>query len=191
MESAIIEKAVNFAENAEPTAAAGQDSLGASNKSMVSSSTYSLPDGREVFIDETMIRQCRDMYFSPENITPQQEKQSGVQSIVRHVESSLQKLDVDARHVGEVCILTGGVTGCKGFYKRFMAEFKPIKFFQSMFDQEGVWTKVVHKCGVKHPCHMAWKGGSIMASLHTYGSMWIKKSDYEESGPGIVNRKCF
>lgn len=36
-----------------------------------------------------------------------------------------------------------------------------------------------------------WIGGSILASLSTYKQMWISKHEYEESGPGIVHRKCF
>jgi actin-related protein len=36
-----------------------------------------------------------------------------------------------------------------------------------------------------------WIGGSILGSLSTFQSMWINKSDYEESGARIVHRKCF
>ena len=64
LESVIIEKSMNFAEIIEAPAAdhtANQESLGASKESTVSSSTYSLPDGREIFIDEAMIKKCRDM----------------------------------------------------------------------------------------------------------------------------------
>jgi len=30
-----------------------------------------------------------------------------------------------------------------------------------------------------------------LASLSTFQSMWITKEEYDESGPGIVHRKCF
>merc|ERR1719361_1085931 len=36
----------------------------------------------------------------------------------------------------------------------------------------------------------AWNGGSIMASLSSFQSMWITQDEYNESGPGIVHRKC-
>lgn len=39
--------------------------------------------------------------------------------------------------------------------------------------------------------YSVWIGGSILASLSTFQQMWIAKSDYEESGPSIVHRKCF
>ena len=72
------EKAVNFkvTEGVESAAdTANQESQGASNKSTVSSSMYSLPDGREVFIDETMIQKCRDLYFL-QKISPLKNKSS-------------------------------------------------------------------------------------------------------------------
>merc|ERR1719347_2339224 len=38
--------------------------------------------------------------------------------------------------------------------------------------------------------YSVWIGGSILASLSTFQTMWITKDEYEESGPGIVHRKC-
>ncbi len=39
--------------------------------------------------------------------------------------------------------------------------------------------------------YFAWIGGAILASLSSFQQMWISKQDYDESGPGIVHRKCF
>jgi actin-related protein len=39
--------------------------------------------------------------------------------------------------------------------------------------------------------YSVWLGGSILASLSTFQTMWISKSDYDESGPNIIHRKCF
>ena len=39
--------------------------------------------------------------------------------------------------------------------------------------------------------HLVWLGGSILASESTFSQKWISKSEYDESGPGIVHRKCF
>jgi actin-related protein len=36
-----------------------------------------------------------------------------------------------------------------------------------------------------------WLGGSILASLSTFQTMWINKQEYDESGPAIIHRKCF
>ncbi|XP_031216876.1 LOW QUALITY PROTEIN: actin, alpha skeletal muscle-like [Mastomys coucha] len=39
--------------------------------------------------------------------------------------------------------------------------------------------------------YSVWIGGSILASLSTFQQMWISKQEYDESGPSIVQRKCF
>jgi len=36
-----------------------------------------------------------------------------------------------------------------------------------------------------------WIGGSILSCLSSFQTMWITKAEYEESGPSIVNKKCF
>ena len=38
---------------------------------------------------------------------------------------------------------------------------------------------------------IAWIGGSILSSISSMESMWITKTEYEESGATIVERKCF
>ena len=38
--------------------------------------------------------------------------------------------------------------------------------------------------------HSAWIGGSIVASLGNFNSLWITKREYEEHGVGIVGKKC-
>ena len=36
----------------------------------------------------------------------------------------------------------------------------------------------------------AWLGGSILASLGSFGEMWMTRKEYEDGGCSIVNRKC-
>ena len=39
--------------------------------------------------------------------------------------------------------------------------------------------------------YSVWLGGSILTSLSTFQQMWISRQEYDESGPSIVQRKCF
>jgi len=39
--------------------------------------------------------------------------------------------------------------------------------------------------------YSVWIGGSILASLQSFKSMWITKQEFEEIGTGIVHKKCF
>eukprot|EP01051_Picozoa_sp_SAG22_P013005 SAG22_NODE_1410_length_4481_cov_10.703788_2_plen_118_part_00 len=38
--------------------------------------------------------------------------------------------------------------------------------------------------------HSAWVGGSILASLGTFGQMWVSKEQYREFGSALVHRMC-
>ena len=38
--------------------------------------------------------------------------------------------------------------------------------------------------------YSVWLGGSILASLATFQTMWIKKAEYDETGPSIIHTKC-
>ena len=39
--------------------------------------------------------------------------------------------------------------------------------------------------------YSAWIGSSILSSLGNFQIMWITKTEYDEAGPQIVQRKCF
>lgn len=39
--------------------------------------------------------------------------------------------------------------------------------------------------------YSVWIGGSILASLATFQTLWVSNAEYQETGPGIVHRKCF
>ncbi|PIN09714.1 actin [Handroanthus impetiginosus] len=39
--------------------------------------------------------------------------------------------------------------------------------------------------------YSVWIEGSILASVSTFQQMWIAETEYNESGPSIVHRKCF
>ena len=38
--------------------------------------------------------------------------------------------------------------------------------------------------------HSAWLGGSILGSLGSFPDMWVSKSEYDEFGASIMDRKC-
>lgn len=39
--------------------------------------------------------------------------------------------------------------------------------------------------------HSAWVAGSMLASLSTFKAMTITYAEYDETGPTMINRKCF
>lgn len=78
-------------------------------------------------------------------------------------------------------VLTGGGSCLDGIEKRLYwetltlipAAFKPRIVTASKLERE----------------FSAWIGGSILASLGTFQQLWVSKAEYDEQGPGCVD-KC-
>ena len=96
--------------------------------------------------------------------------------------NSIMKCDVDIRKdlYGNV-VLSGGTTMFPGIADRTNKEI-------TARAPSSMKVKVVAPPERKYS---VWIGGSILASLSTFQQMWIAKSEYDESGPSIVHRKCF
>ena len=37
---------------------------------------------------------------------------------------------------------------------------------------------------------VAWYGGTVIAAMEGFDSMWITRTEYDEVGPKIVHQKC-
>jgi len=95
---------------------------------------------------------------------------------------SIMKCDVDVRKdlYGNI-VMSGGTTMFKDIDKRLNKEVVALA-------PSSIKIKVVAPPERKYS---VWIGGSILSSLSTFQTMWITKSEYDESGPSIVHRKCF
>eukprot|EP01084_Bolivina_argentea_P128900 227761_1 len=91
------------------------------------------------------------------------------------VYSSIMKTDVDIRSdlYGNIC-LSGGTTMFNGLTERLTKEI-------SAKAPDSMKIKVVAPADRKYS---VWIGGSILSSLKTFEEMWVKKEEYDESGPG-------
>jgi actin len=96
--------------------------------------------------------------------------------------NSIGKCDIDIRKdlYGNV-VLSGGTTMFDGISERMTKEL-------TFLAPSSMKIKVVAPPERKYS---VWIGESILASLSTFQEMWISKDEYEESGPGIVHKKCF
>ena len=56
----------------------------------------------------------------------------------------------------------------------------------SLLAPKGVVTKCV---SFRNRALASWIGGSIVASLGTFPTMWVQKAEYDEHGPSIIHRK--
>ncbi len=137
--------------------------------------SYELPDGQVITIGNERFR-CPEVLFQPSFIG----KESG--GIHTALYDSIMKCDVDIRKdlYGNI-VLSGGSTMFPGIADRVQKEITALA-------PSTMKIKVVAPPERKYS---VWIGGSILASLSTFQQMWISKQEYDESGPGIVHRKCF
>jgi actin, other eukaryote len=136
---------------------------------------YELPDGQVITVGSERFR-CPEALFKPSFIGLEA---SGIHETTYN---SIMKCDIDVRKdlYGNI-VLSGGTTMYEGIADRLTKEVTNLA-------PQSMKIKVVAPPERKYS---VWIGGSILSSLTTFGTMWVKKEEYEESGPAIVHRKCF
>jgi len=145
-------------------------------ESMLSSAKareFEMPDGNILFLGSELSR-APEILFHPELCGLESD---GIHQILT---TSINLCDVDLqKDLYANIVLSGGSTMFSGLPERMQNEI----------------TKLAPKNEVKiiappERKYSAWIGGSIMASLSTFEEMWIRKEQYDESGPSIVHKKC-
>jgi actin-related protein len=135
---------------------------------------YELPDGNVITIGNERFR-CPEVLFQPSFIGIEQE---GIHKLTFQ---SIMKCDVDIRKdLYANTVMSGGTTMFKQIDQRLKDEL----------DKLSPQTMTVKIVAPPERKYSVWIGGSILASLSTFEEMWVNKEEYDESGPGIVHRKC-
>ncbi|EMD36924.1 actin-2-like protein [Gelatoporia subvermispora B] len=137
--------------------------------------SYELPDGQVITIGNERFR-APEALFQPAMVGLEG---SGVHETTYN---SIYKCDLDIRRdlYGNI-VLSGGSTMFPGIADRMQREITALA-------PATMKVKIVAPPERKYS---VWIGGSILASLSTFQNLWCTKQEYDESGPGIVHRKCF
>jgi len=137
--------------------------------------TYELPDGQVITIGNERFR-TPEALFRPSLIG---QESAGVHEFTYR---NIMRCDIDVRKdLYANIVLSGGTTMYPGIGDRMQKEV--IDFAPS-----SIKIKIIAPPERKYS---VWIGGSILASLSTFQTLWITKDEYDESGPAIVHRKCF
>ncbi|KAD3640311.1 hypothetical protein E3N88_29534 [Mikania micrantha] len=132
---------------------------------------YELPDGQVIRIGAERFR-CSEVLFEPylNGMTF-----DGIHETLNN--SIIKSYDMDIkRDLYSNIVLSGGSTMFPGFANRMEKEITALA-------PSSMKIKVVASPERKYN---AWIGGSILASLSSFLSMWITKAEYDESGPSII-----
>ena len=136
---------------------------------------YALPDGRTIKVGDQRFR-CPEVLFDPSLIGKEAD---GVHETTY---KSIMKCDIDLRKsMYENIVLSGGSTLFPGIQDRLTKEMVAL----------APPTMKIKVVAAPERKYSVWIGGSILASLNTFQSMWITREEFEDAGPSIVHRKCF
>jgi len=137
--------------------------------------TYELPDGNIITVGSERFR-CPEVLFQPSLVG---KEGNGVHDATFR---SIMQCDIDVRRALYAnVVLSGGTTMFQGIGERMTKEL-------SKLAPSTMKIKVIAPPERKYS---VWIGGSILSSLSTFQQMWVSREEYNESGPGIVHRKCF
>ena len=137
--------------------------------------SYELPDGQVMTIGNERFR-APEALFKPSMVGPEA---AGIDELVYN---SVLKCDIDIRRdLFSNVVLSGGTTMYPGIADRMQKELTALA-------PSTMKVKIVAPPERKYS---VWIGGSILSSLSTFQNLWCSKQEYDESGPGIVHRKCF
>jgi len=136
---------------------------------------YEMPDGQIITIGKERF-QAPEMMLKPDLYGATED------GIHKQIYQTIMKCDQNiSRDLYSNIILSGRYSMTSGLPERLNEEIRKLA-------PDPNFVKVIappeREYGV-------WIGGAIVSSLSTFQTMWITKSEYNESGPGIVHRKCF
>lgn len=136
---------------------------------------YELPDGNVIEVNRPRF-ECPEVLFNPSLVSKEME------GIHFEVFNSIMKCDIDTRSaLYSNIVMSGGTTLVDNVNNRLEREV--IKMAPA--------SQKVKVIAPPERKYSVWIGGSILASLSTFDTMYINKADYLEEGSNIVHRKCF
>jgi len=142
-------------------------------------------DGQVVNLPNEERFRCPEALFRPVLMGRESD---GIHKLVHE---SIQRCDADIRTelYGNI-VLVGGSTMFEGLAERLEKEIRGLAAPAESTSTAATSTKI-KVIALPERKYLVWIGGSILASLQSFDTQWIELDEYNESGPEIVNRKCF
>eukprot|EP01064_Diplonema_japonicum_P020596 TRINITY_DN30201_c0_g1_i1.p1 TRINITY_DN30201_c0_g1~~TRINITY_DN30201_c0_g1_i1.p1 ORF type:complete len:379 (+),score=63.51 TRINITY_DN30201_c0_g1_i1:33-1169(+) len=135
---------------------------------------YKMPDGSEIRLCEDRFR-CPEALFTPSMIGL---SCSGVHTMVN--ECILKCDSFIQKEMYDNIVLSGGNTLFPAFDDRLTKEVQALSS-----------SAAVRVTAFPERRYAAWLGGSLLASLPTFPTMWLAKKEYDEVGVSAIHKKAF
>lgn len=138
-----------------------------------SKTQYQLPDGQAISLSGERY-QAPEILFNPTLIGSEELGAADV------LVNSIMKSDIDLRStMFSQIVLAGGSTLFQGFGDRILYDVRA---------RSPAHTRIRISAPPER-IYSTYVGGSILASLATFKSMWVTRSEYEEYGSGALHRQ--
>jgi actin-related protein len=135
---------------------------------------YKLPD-------ETLLELGNERFRIPEVFFIGNEEFPGFSGVHNMAVDSINKCSLGIkRELFNNIILTGGNSTFEGFSEKFMKRVHDLT-------PNGLKARVL---SVNSRKYSTWIGGSILGVISGFRPMMISKQDYEETGVGMIDKKC-
>jgi actin len=168
----------SFSSSATTNSASSAASIASAAASIMKS--YKLPDGHEVMLGSERFV-CPEAFFQPSLVRSLMVK--GYPGIHEAIYGSIMKCDEDIRkELFSNIVLAGGSTLFAGISERLTKELVSLVPSSSSYK-----VKVI---APQDRRNSVWIGGSMVAALSTFKTMWVSKAEYDETGPSIIHSKC-
>lgn len=146
---------------------------------------FEMPDGYNQMWREQRFKVAEGMWDETQAYTtvPEEWRLSKAQTIPGLIQQCLNQVDVDLRgHLLGNIVVTGATSLLNGFNDRLNNELTTLYSGSKIR---------IHSAGLTSERRFgSWVGGSILGSLGSFHQMWISRKEYEENGPGIVEKRC-
>ena len=155
----------------------GGEAGGADSGVPGASHAYKLPDGRIIHLGAELFR-APEVLFDPSLVGLE------YRGVHECLADAIWKSDLDLRRtLFSQIVLAGGSTMFPGFGDRLLNEVR--KIAQSR-NAAGVKIRIA---APPNRDRLTWVGGSILASLATFKSMWVRREEWEEYGSSVLHRR--
>ena len=138
---------------------------------------YDLPDKNTVNLLQER-NSILERVFNPINEFP------GFSGYHQMVNDAISKADIEIKKdLYSNAFICGGNTLFSGFPERFQKQI-------TNTSKQAYKLKIITLPSNTERKFSSWIGGSILSSLGTFHQLWLSKSEFEEYGANIIERKC-